>query len=241
MFQSEEALWRDTLAKNPAAWCAHANLGRILAEQQKYAEAREHLLASLAINPDNAQAHSNLGRLLSLQGQFAEAEPQFQAALRLKPKDADIRKSYASALAEQGRQEEAATQLREALRLRPDTDARLQLAALLYQITQVPGGSGGISPVAGRQARPIGGPQQPGMALGDLPGPDRPGWRRSRPPRRTRLPPQRLKTGPCTRRAGGSLCRGRTVPGGSGDSAEEPLTRRGPAATPNSLPLAANC
>jgi len=138
VFQSEEALWRDTLAKNPAAWCAHANLGRILAEQQKYAEAREQLLASLAINPDNAQAHSNLGRLLSLQGQYAESEPQFQTALRLKPNDADIRKSYASALAEQGRLQEAVTQLRDALRLRPDPDAGLQLAALLYQSRKFP-------------------------------------------------------------------------------------------------------
>jgi tetratricopeptide (TPR) repeat protein len=138
VFVSEEALWRDTLAKNPAAWCAHANLGWILASQQKYDEARQHLEASLVVKPDNARAHSNLGRVLSLQGQFAEAEPQFQAALRLKPNDADIRESYASTLAEQGRQQEAVTQLREALRLRPDTDARLQLATLLYQLRKFP-------------------------------------------------------------------------------------------------------
>ena len=221
VFQSEEALWQDTLARNPAAWCAHADLGRILAEQQKYAEAREHLVASLAINPDNAQAHSNLGRLLSLQGQYAEAVTSVpDGAPGSRPNDADIRKSYASALAEQGRQQEAATQLREALRLHPDTDARLQLAALLYQITQVPGGSGGIPPVAGRQARPIGGPQQPGVALGDLPRPNRAEWRRGRPPRRTSLPPQRLQAATRTQRTGGSLCRSRTVPGCSGGSAE---------------------
>ena len=136
VFVSEEALWRDTLARNPAAWCAHANLGWILASQQKYDEARAHLEASLALRPDNASAHSNLGRVLSLQGKFAEAEAQFQAALTLKPKDADIRKSYASALAEQGRKAEAVAQLREALRLRPDTEARLQLAALLQETGQ---------------------------------------------------------------------------------------------------------
>ena len=133
VFQSEEALWRDTLAKNPAAWCAHANLGWILAEQHKYDEAREHLAASLEVNPDNAQAHSNLGRVLSLQGRFAEAQPEFQAAARIKPKDAEIRRSYASALAEQGRKEEAVKQLKELLELKPDTEARSQLATLLYQ------------------------------------------------------------------------------------------------------------
>ena len=51
VFVSEEALWRDTLAKNPAAWCAHANLGWILASQQKYDEARAHLEASLELQP----------------------------------------------------------------------------------------------------------------------------------------------------------------------------------------------
>ena len=138
VFQTEEALWRDTLSKNPAAWCAHANLGRILAEHQKYDEARTHLVKSLEIYPDNAQAHSNLGRLLSLQRQFAESETHFQAALKLKPKDADIRKSYASALAEQGRPVEAVQQLRETIRLRPDPAARLQLGTLLYQLRRFP-------------------------------------------------------------------------------------------------------
>jgi Flp pilus assembly protein TadD len=133
VFVSAEALWRDTLAKNPAAWCAHANLGGILAEQQKYDGAREQLAASLALKPDNAQAHSNLGRVLSLQGKFAEAEGQFQTAVKIKPKDAEIRRSYAAALAEQGRREEAMNQLRELLGLKPDTDARVQLATLLYQ------------------------------------------------------------------------------------------------------------
>jgi protein O-mannosyl-transferase len=133
VFVSEEALWRDTLDRNPAAWCAHANLGWILASQQKYAEAREHLEASLKLHAENAQAHSNLGRVLALQGQFAEAEGEFIAAVRIKPKDADIRRSYASALTDQGKKDEAVRQLRELLQLKPDMEARSQLATLLYQ------------------------------------------------------------------------------------------------------------
>jgi Flp pilus assembly protein TadD len=133
VFTSEEVLWRDTLLKNPAAWLAHANLGWILASQQKYDEAREHLAASLKLKPDNAQAHSNLGRVLAIQGQFAAAEPEFQAAVRIKPKDAEIRRSYAAALADQGRKDEAMTQLRDLLQSKPDTEARSQLASLLYQ------------------------------------------------------------------------------------------------------------
>ena len=133
VFVNEETLWRDTLARNPAAWCAHANLGWILASQRKFDEARDHLVASLKLNPNNAQAHSNLGRVLALQGHNAEAEPEFQAAVRIKPKDSEIRRSYASVLAEQGRKAEAEKQLRELLQLKPDLEARSQLASLLYQ------------------------------------------------------------------------------------------------------------
>jgi Flp pilus assembly protein TadD len=133
VFLSEETLWRDTLNRNPAAWCAHANLGWILASQRKYDEARDHLMASLKLNPNNAQAHANLGRVLALQGHNAEAEPEFQAAVRIKPKDSEIRRSYASVLAEQGRKAESEKQLRELLQLKPDLEASSQLASLLYQ------------------------------------------------------------------------------------------------------------
>ena len=133
VFAKEQTLWTDTLAKNPAAWCAHANLGWILAQQQQYDEARKHLAASLQFNPNNAQAHCNLGRLLSLQGKFDDAENHFQSALKLKPNDAEIRKSYAAALAEHGRKEDAVNQFREALRLQPETELRVQLATLLCE------------------------------------------------------------------------------------------------------------
>ncbi len=133
VFATEEALWRDTLAKNPQAWCAQANLGWILAAQRKYDEAIAYFSAALQSKPDNAAAHSNLGRVLSLQGRFPEAEPHFVAALKIKPNDTEIRRTYAECLAGQGKREEALKQLREALRLKPEIESRLQLAALLHQ------------------------------------------------------------------------------------------------------------
>ena len=136
VFATEEALWQDTLAKNPAAWIAHANLGWILADQRKYNAAITHLEASLQSNPNNAQAHCNLGRVLSLQGKFAEADSQFLTALHLKPKDAGIHRSYASALADEGKKEAAVKALREALGLQPDVETRIQLATLLYETGQ---------------------------------------------------------------------------------------------------------
>lgn len=136
VFGTEEALWRDTLARNPTAWCAHANLGWILADQRKYEEAITHLAASLKFHPNNAQAHGNLGRVLSLQGKFAEAQGHFLRALELKPNEKSIRWSYASALAEAGKKGAAAKELREVIRLHPDVEARLQLATLLFETGQ---------------------------------------------------------------------------------------------------------
>jgi protein O-mannosyl-transferase len=131
VFATEEGLWRDVLAKNPASWSAHNNLGSICAEQQKIGEAMEHFEASLKLNPQNAQAHCNLGRALALQGKFAEAESRFLDALKIKPDDADTHKSYGMALADQGKTDDAVKHLREAVRLQPDAETRLQLAALL--------------------------------------------------------------------------------------------------------------
>jgi tetratricopeptide (TPR) repeat protein len=138
VFSNEQALWQDTLNKNPDAWISHANLGWILAAQQKYDEASVHLAKSLELNPYNAQAHCNLGRVLALQGHFPEADRHFLMALKLKPDDLDVRKSYASVLSENGRKEDAAQQLREALKSRPDPDVQLELAELLFETAQFP-------------------------------------------------------------------------------------------------------
>jgi tetratricopeptide (TPR) repeat protein len=133
LFANGEALWRDTLAKNPAAWCAHNNLGTILAEQQQYAAATEHFLASLRLDPGNAPAHSNLGIILSQEGRFEEAEGHFLAALRTKPRDPAIHWAHATALVKAGNIAEGTEQAREAVRLDSGIVHGLQFATLLYQ------------------------------------------------------------------------------------------------------------
>src|SRR5258708_14933424 len=106
---SDETLWRDTLAKNPAAWCAHNNLGCILAEQKQYAEAKAHFAASLQSNPRDSQAHRNLANVLVIEGKLAEAEGQFAVALAIKP-DAETHLEFAKLLHQQDKARAAATQ-----------------------------------------------------------------------------------------------------------------------------------
>ncbi len=136
VFATDESLWRDTLAKNPAAWSAHNNLGCLLAEQDDLAGATEHFLASLKLNPRNASAHCNLGRALLLKNDLSGAETHFRTALEIKPDHLDALKTYAEVLGEQGRPAEAVKLLRQALQLKPNADTRLQLAPLLSSLGQ---------------------------------------------------------------------------------------------------------
>ncbi len=135
VFASEESLFRDTLAKNPAAWGIQSDLGVILAARKNYTEAEEHFVASLQSNPDNPDAQSNLGQTLAVQGKFKEAEPHFLAALKSKPDDPETHKRFATALMRQGRNQEALSHLRVALALSPKPDLRMRLdyATLLHQ------------------------------------------------------------------------------------------------------------
>ena len=133
MFGTEEKLFRDTLAKNPAASEAHNDLGVILAKRQNYSEATDHFLAAVQSDPDNVGAQSNLGQALAMNGKFAEAEPHFLAAIKLKQNDPQPHKRFADALRQQGRNQEAIVQLQTALCLKPDIQTRLDLAEMFYQ------------------------------------------------------------------------------------------------------------
>jgi protein O-mannosyl-transferase len=133
VFATEEALFRDTLAKNPAASDAHNDLGVILVKRENCPEAIAHFGAAVQSNPDNAGAQLNLGQCLALQGKFGEAEPHFLAAIRLKPGYARAHAIFAGALRQQGRTREALLHLQVAACFKPDIQTRLDLAALLYQ------------------------------------------------------------------------------------------------------------
>lgn len=134
VYATDESLWRDTLAKNPAAWNAHNNLGCILAEKNELAVATEHFLASLKLNPRNAGAHVNYGKVLLLKNDFAGAESHFRTALEIKPNQVEALLGSGQALAATGRNIEAVEKLRAALHLKPDHETRLQLAPLLSSL-----------------------------------------------------------------------------------------------------------
>jgi tetratricopeptide (TPR) repeat protein len=133
VFATEETLLRDTLAKNPAAWAAHNDLGCISAQKQDYYAASHHFAAALDANPSYPDAHLNLGQTLAIQGKSQEAEGHFLAVLEIQPYNAMAHRQLAGALAAQRRRREAIPHFQRALSLHPDTQTRLDFAALLYE------------------------------------------------------------------------------------------------------------
>lgn len=120
IYRSSETLWRDTLAKNPASWMAHNNLGNVLAHQGKLDEAIVEYTETLRLKPDHMRAHMNLANALARQGRFDEAIIHYRELLRNLPDFPDAHHSLGVALAAQGRLDEAAVHYEQAVRLQPD-------------------------------------------------------------------------------------------------------------------------
>lgn len=121
-YQSELRLWSDTVAKAPANYRAHNNLGLLLADQAgRLQEARAHFETALRLKPDDADAHSNLAVLLSRRPEErAEAIRHYAIALQVKPDRAAAHNNLANLLAaDPGRAAEARHHYEVALRLKP--------------------------------------------------------------------------------------------------------------------------
>jgi Flp pilus assembly protein TadD len=122
--------FRTTLQIAPNFKEAHDQLGRVLLQQKKYAEAEAEFGEILQLNPSNASAHTCLGYALAAQGKYADAEAEYSNALMLKPDDADI--SQALALIRlKAESEKKLASLYDALKILPTPEAHIQIAIIL--------------------------------------------------------------------------------------------------------------
>jgi tetratricopeptide (TPR) repeat protein len=137
VYQDSEALWRDTLAKNPASWMAQNNLGSALQRKGQLDEAILQYFKTLRMKPDYAEARSNLGSALMEQGKIDDAIGQFEEAVRLKPNIAQAHYNLGTALLVKRRIDEAIGQFEEAVRLKPNyAEARNNLGTAIYSTGQ---------------------------------------------------------------------------------------------------------
>ena len=107
VYKNEETLWRDNVAKNPAAEVAHYNLGLALKHRGRFQEAIGHFEQALQLKPDSADTHNNLGATLWQVGRAQEAMGHYELALRIKPDSAEAHYNLGLASAQAGRIEEA--------------------------------------------------------------------------------------------------------------------------------------
>lgn len=119
IYRDEASLWRDTLARNPAAWLAHNNLALLLAGEGRAAEAAAHLETALRLRPENPVALNNLADQYVALGRAAEARTLAEQALALQPKYPAAHNTLGRALAALGQPDEAARSFAAAVALNP--------------------------------------------------------------------------------------------------------------------------
>jgi tetratricopeptide (TPR) repeat protein len=121
-----------TLAKNPACWMAHYNLGIALQDHGETDQAITHYRRAIELRSGYAEAHYNLGRLLAKKGEFNDAIKHYEATLVINPADAEAHNNLGATLFQAGRVDDAIAHFQEALAVRPDyAEASCNLADAL--------------------------------------------------------------------------------------------------------------
>ncbi|HEV2328180.1 MAG TPA: tetratricopeptide repeat protein [Verrucomicrobiae bacterium] len=120
-YRDEETLWRATIAKNPASWLAHNNLGEALLQDGKVDEAIFYFKNALQIKPDYPEAHDNLGNALLDKGMVDEAIAQYQTALQIAPSSVEACCNLGNAWLQKGNLEQATVEYQKALQIMPNS------------------------------------------------------------------------------------------------------------------------
>lgn len=119
-YRDIETLYRTTLARNPACWMAHNNLGKeLLADPARLPEAVACFRRALELRPAYPEALTNLGLALNNSGRPDEAVPLLRESLRLKPGVYQAHNNLGIALARSGQAETALAEFARAAALHP--------------------------------------------------------------------------------------------------------------------------
>jgi len=105
----------------PHHYAAYLHLGRLLARQKKYDEARQSLVEALRRRPDLSDAYVELGQISASQGKLEEALANFDAAMRQQPESVGVYLRRADVLMALKRREAAIQSLRDAILLQPSS------------------------------------------------------------------------------------------------------------------------
>jgi len=116
-YRDLETICRATIARNPASWMAHANLGGILATKGRRNDAIAEFETALRANPDFWEAHFALGdQFAAVPGRLDDAIHEYQIAEHLWPISPWVHINLGNALLQAGRTTEAITEFETAVR-----------------------------------------------------------------------------------------------------------------------------
>jgi len=120
IYTDTEALWRDTMAKNPSSAMACNNLGTILKKRGDQKGALRLFREALKLNPGAFESECNIGDILLTRGKTKEAVARYQASLKINPYYPNAHCRLADFLVTQGKLDEAINHYRRAIGAKPD-------------------------------------------------------------------------------------------------------------------------
>lgn len=137
-FDSNYALWTDTLQKNPNAWAAHNNLGDSARQRNEPDKAMLHYRKALEINPSAAKPHNNLAGMLRGRGEIDDAMAHYKKALEIDPHYARANYNLAGLYQAFGKLELSVEHYQRAIKIEPDyANAHNNLGIVLRKLGRI--------------------------------------------------------------------------------------------------------
>ncbi len=143
VYENQETLYRDTIAKNNTCVAAYSNLAVVLGGEGRHQEGLELAREAIEIDPLSPVVHNNLGAILldicyetgERGTQLQEGIREFQKALEISPNHVHSLGNLAAALILDNRPDEAAQYLKRALELNPrNTRALFGMGSLMADL-----------------------------------------------------------------------------------------------------------
>jgi tetratricopeptide (TPR) repeat protein len=130
-FEGERDALEKAILADPSFAQAHNQLGYVVLEEGKTAQAEKEFKTALSLNPHYAEAQNNLGVLYGQRGNDGEAERWFRQAIQSNPAYVQALVNLSATLASESRFAEADTWIKNALRIEPDNQEGHEVQAMI--------------------------------------------------------------------------------------------------------------
>jgi tetratricopeptide (TPR) repeat protein len=138
LYRDSLTLYEATIARNPACWMAHNNLGLTYARLGDSKRAIAHYEEVLRAKRDRAEVHNNLALELAKTGQIEDAIGHFEETIRLRPDYVAAYNNLGVIEARRGNSENSMKLFEQALSIDAEyAEARVHLGGMLRQLGRI--------------------------------------------------------------------------------------------------------